>query len=86
MKQRQKKISIVAKLKENSHLPIEDRMALYHKLKDENLALYDFDNETELTLYGYSFSLSPLKSLRGHTIFQISDIFKFYFHSKQYYP
>ncbi|WP_276978677.1 S41 family peptidase [Flavobacterium filum] len=50
-----KKLSIVAKLKENAQLPIEERIALYHKLKKENLALYDFDNETELTLYGYSF-------------------------------
>lgn len=50
-----KKLSIVEKLKENSHLPIKERIALYHKLKGENLALYDFGNETELTLYGYSF-------------------------------
>lgn len=50
-----KKTSIVAKLKENSLLPIKERIALYHKLKEENSALYDFGNETELTLYGYSF-------------------------------
>lgn len=50
-----KKLSIVEKLKENAHLPIEARIALYHKLKKENLDLYDFGNETELTLYGYSF-------------------------------
>jgi hypothetical protein len=50
-----KKLSIVAKLKENAQLPIEERIALYHKLKEENLTLYDFSNETELTLYGYSF-------------------------------
>ena len=50
-----KKPSIVAKLKENSQLPINERIALYHKLKEENLELYDFGNETELTLYGYSF-------------------------------
>ncbi|MBL7813680.1 MAG: peptidase S41 [Saprospiraceae bacterium] len=50
-----KKLSIVEKLKENAHLPIEARIAFYHKLKKENLALYDFGNETELTLYGYSF-------------------------------
>ena len=50
-----KKLSIVAKLKENSHLPIKERIALYHKLKEKHLALYDFKNETELTLYGYSF-------------------------------
>ena len=50
-----KKLSIVAKLKENAQLPINERIALYHKLKKENLELYDFDNETELTLYGYTF-------------------------------
>lgn len=50
-----KKLSIVAKLKENAHLPIKERIALYHQLKAENLGLYDFGNETELTLYGYSF-------------------------------
>jgi tetratricopeptide (TPR) repeat protein len=50
-----KKLSIVAKLKENAQLPIEERIALYHQLKEENPALYDFGNETELTLYGYSF-------------------------------
>ncbi len=50
-----KKTSIVAKLKENSQLPVKERIALYHKLKVENSTLYDFGNETELTLYGYSF-------------------------------
>ncbi|MBK7695524.1 MAG: peptidase S41 [Saprospiraceae bacterium] len=50
-----KKTSIVAKLKENDHLPIEERIALYHQLKEENPTMYDFGNETELTLYGYSF-------------------------------
>src|SRR3989339_653031 len=50
-----KKTSIVAKLKENAHLPIEKRISLYHQLKKENFDLYDFGNETELTLYGYSF-------------------------------
>jgi len=50
-----KKLSIVTKLKENAHLPIKERISLYHKLKKENSELYDFGNETELTLYGYSF-------------------------------
>lgn len=50
-----KKISIVTKLKENAHLSIEERIALYHQLKNEDSAMYDFGNETELTLYGYSF-------------------------------
>ncbi len=50
-----KKLSIVEKLKENSQLPVEERIALYHKLKEEDPTLYDFGNETELTMYGYSF-------------------------------
>ncbi len=50
-----KKPSIVAKLKENAHLPVKARIALYYKFKEENLGLYDFGNETELSLYGYSF-------------------------------
>ncbi|MFZ4544836.1 MAG: S41 family peptidase [Saprospiraceae bacterium] len=50
-----KKPSIVAKLRENAQLPIKERIALYHKLKTENPTLYDFGNETELTMYGYSF-------------------------------
>ncbi len=50
-----KKRSIVAKLKENAQLPINQRIALYHQLKKENFELYDFANENELTLYGYSF-------------------------------
>jgi tetratricopeptide (TPR) repeat protein len=50
-----KKQSIIAKLKENAKLPVKERIALYHQLKVETPALYDFSNETELTLYGYSF-------------------------------
>ena len=50
-----KKLSIVAKLKENSQLNIEEKIALYHQLKKDDSTLYDFGNETELTLYGYSY-------------------------------
>lgn len=50
-----KKVSIVEKLKENAHLPVKERIALYHQLKTSQFNLYDFGNETELTLYGYSF-------------------------------
>ena len=50
-----KKQSIVVKLKENAQLPVEEQIALYHKLKVENFDMFDFANETELTLYGYSF-------------------------------
>jgi tetratricopeptide (TPR) repeat protein len=49
------KQSIVAQLKEKALLPVDERIALYHKLKEERFEVYDFNNETELTLYGYSF-------------------------------
>ncbi|MBK6826708.1 MAG: peptidase S41 [Chitinophagaceae bacterium] len=54
-KSQTRKLSIVTKLKENDHLPVTERIALYHQLRKEESALYDFANETELTLYGYSF-------------------------------
>ncbi|MBN8678280.1 MAG: hypothetical protein J0M29_08645 [Chitinophagales bacterium] len=47
------KIVVVNKLAENDHLPIEERIALYYQLKKEQPEVYDFTNETELTLYGY---------------------------------
>ena len=50
-----KKKSIVEKLKENNHLPVNERIALYYQLKKDHFELYDFGNETELTLYGYNF-------------------------------
>lgn len=50
-----KKKSVVEKLKENQHLPINERVALYYQLKKDQFDLYDFGNETELTLYGYNF-------------------------------
>lgn len=49
------KISIVQKLKENPHLPMGERIALYYSLKRDSADAYDFENEQELTLYGYSF-------------------------------
>ena len=49
-----KKISIVQKLRENDHLPVAERIKLYHQLKEEAPELYNFEDETELTLYGYS--------------------------------
>ncbi|MCZ4409145.1 S41 family peptidase [Cryomorphaceae bacterium 1068] len=45
---------IVAVLKENSALPIEERIALFYKLKEESPDGYDFDNEDALNLFGYS--------------------------------
>jgi C-terminal processing protease CtpA/Prc len=50
-----KKRSIVSKLKENSQLSIEEKIALYRQLKKEDSTLYDFGNEQELTLYGYAY-------------------------------
>lgn len=55
-----KKLSISEKLKENSHLPVEERVALYHRLKKENPEGYNFENEDELTMYGYSLLWSNL--------------------------
>ena len=49
------KRSISAELKANGHLPIEAQVALYLKLKEENPTAYNFDNEDELTMYGYGF-------------------------------
>ena len=49
------KISVVEKLQENAHLPVKERIALYHQLKTSQSNVYDFGNETALTLYGYAF-------------------------------
>lgn len=48
------KQSIVQKLKEFDHLPVNDRIALYRQLKKESPEAYHFANEDELTMYGYS--------------------------------
>jgi hypothetical protein len=47
--------SIVQKLKELDHKPVEERIALYKKLKKDSLDGYNFENEDELTMYGYGF-------------------------------
>ncbi len=47
--------SIVQKLKELDHKPVEERIALYKKLKKDSLDVYNFENEDELTMYGYGF-------------------------------
>lgn len=49
----QTKLPIVGFLKENEHLPIEERIGLYRELKKSSPQLYDFSNEDELTMYGY---------------------------------
>lgn len=48
------KLSIVQKIKEYDHLPVGERIALYQKLKRESPETYNFRNEDELTMYGYS--------------------------------
>jgi hypothetical protein len=50
-----KKMSISQTLKRNNHLPIEEQLELYNKLKKESPETYNFDNEDELTMYGYSY-------------------------------
>ena len=47
------KLSIAEKLGANNHLKIEDRIALYNKLKKEAPNAYNFGNEDEMTMYGY---------------------------------
>ena len=47
------KASIVQKLKEFDHLPVEQRVALYYQLKKESPDAYTFGVEDELTMYGY---------------------------------
>lgn len=49
------RLSIVQKLKELDHKPVEERIALYKKLKKDSLDVYNFENEDELTMYGYGF-------------------------------
>jgi len=48
------KLLIVPKLIENNHLPVEERIALFYRLKKENPKGYDFENEDQLNMYGYS--------------------------------
>lgn len=48
------KRSIVQKIKERGHLPVSERIAWYHQLKKESPGEYNFENEDELTMYGYS--------------------------------
>ena len=48
------KQSIVQKIKEYGHLPVGERIAYYHQLKKENPSTYNFENEDEITMYGYS--------------------------------
>ena len=47
------KLSITKKLGELDNQPIAKRIAFYHQLKKENFETYNFENEDELTMYGY---------------------------------
>ena len=47
------KVSIAQTLQEQEHLSILERVKLYRKLKKENPAVYNFENEDEMTMYGY---------------------------------
>lgn len=59
------KKNIVAKLKENGHLSIEKQVSLYRRLKEIYPDSYNFENEDQLTMYGYGFLWDdkPLKAL-----------------------
>lgn len=49
----QEKQDIVEKLKENNHLSVERQVTLYRQLKDSYPEAYNFENEDQLTMYGY---------------------------------
>lgn len=51
---KESKLSIAQVLTENNHLPVEERVALYRRLKEEHPNDYNFGNEDEMTMYGYS--------------------------------
>jgi hypothetical protein len=50
-----KKLSIVEKIKESNNKTAEEKIMLYRQLKKDNPDAYNFENEDELTMYGYSF-------------------------------
>lgn len=66
---RAEKISISQTLRENDHLEIKEQVALYHQLKKESPNKYNFENEDELTMYGYSF-------LWSNKVAEATEIFK----------
>lgn len=47
------KKSIAQTLQQQEHLPIKEQIALYRKLKKEKPTDYNFENEDEMTMYGY---------------------------------
>ncbi len=64
------KQGIVSKLKENSHLSVSKQADLYRKLKEAYPDAYNFENEDELTMYGYGM-LWENKPSDALTIFQL---------------
>jgi tetratricopeptide (TPR) repeat protein len=64
------KSSIHDKLLENSHLSINDRIALYHHLKNTEPNTYNFENEHELNRYGYAL-LTEEKTKEAIEIFKL---------------
>jgi tetratricopeptide (TPR) repeat protein len=50
-----RKLSIVQKMKESNNKTVEEKIMLYRQLKKDNPDAYNFENEDELTMYGYSF-------------------------------
>lgn len=63
------KLSISEKLKANNHLPIEERITLYHQLKKDAPNTYNFDEEKELNDYAYEL-------LNGNLEEEAIEIFK----------
>ena len=49
------KRSVSQQLRANNHLPIDKRIKLFYSIKQDSLEYYNFENEDELTMYGYSF-------------------------------
>ncbi len=49
------KMSISQELKAHTELSTDEKIALYRKLKKEKPEAYNFENEDELTMYGYAF-------------------------------
>ena len=49
------KVSIAQTLQEQERLTVAERIALYHKLKKENPSGYNFENEDEMTMFGYKY-------------------------------
>lgn len=47
------KLPIVQMFRENEHLPMDERIEMFYKLKSENPTTYNFNDEDALNFYGY---------------------------------